>query len=316
MVQPTTKMLHTSQHVPVDKASVDAQIEYILAKHPVKSTANVNKWLVKAITHIDLTTLSGDDTRSNVTRLCRKAADTLPPNILKSLNLEQKVKTAAVCVYPSKVKDAYDALKNLNLLKEINIASVATGFPSGLYSLETRLQEIKFAVSNGATEIDVVLDRSLVLTGQWDALFHEVQQMKKACGPAHLKVILGVGQLATYENVYRASMVSMEAGADFIKTSTGFEQVNATLPVGLVMCRAIRNYYHMTGIKVGLKPAGGVRTARDAINWLVLVYSELGPEWLTPSLFRIGASGLLDNIVDELEKRNVVVENTNKTLTL
>lgn len=303
MAEITSKKLNL-KNVYVNKTSLEAQIKTILSTHHVKSPNNVNAWLLKAITLIDLTTLSGDDTRSNVFRLCRKAANALPSELTDELDLKDKIRTAAVCVYPNRVKDAYEALKSLNVLEEVNIASVATGFPSGLYPLKTRLQEIQFAVSNGATEIDVVLDRSLVLTGQWDTLYNEVREMKAACGPAHLKVILGIGQLGSYENVYKASMISMEAGADFIKTSTGMEAVNATLPVGLVMCRAIRKHYQNTGIKVGFKPAGGIKTAQDAINWLVLVYTELGPEWLTPKLFRLGASSLLDSIIGSIIRKS------------
>ncbi|CAH0627214.1 unnamed protein product [Chrysodeixis includens] len=305
MVQPTSTVLdkESLKNVHINKSNVDTQIKCILDTNPVTSTTNHNAWVLKAISVIDLTTLAGDDTRSNVFRLCAKAANPLPSSILEKLELKEKVRTAAVCVYPSRVKDAYEAIKLMNLNKEINIASVATGFPSGLYPFETRVQEIKFAVNSGATEIDVVLDRSLVLTGQWDALFNEVQQMRKACGDAHLKVILGVGELGSYNNIYKASMISMMAGADFIKTSTGKEAVNATLPIGLVMCRAIRKYYQMTGVRIGLKPAGGIKTTRDAINWLVLVYTELGPEWLTPKLFRIGASSLLDELV-----QNIILE--------
>ncbi|XP_041976094.1 deoxyribose-phosphate aldolase [Aricia agestis] len=277
----------------LDRNSIETQIQRILKKNTVTQPVLYKEWLLKAVSVIDLTTLSGDDTKSNVTRLCIKAAN--PIN-------NKSIKTAAVCVYPNRVEDAFQAIKRMDLLDEIQIASVATGFPSGLYPLETRLQEVKFAVSKGATEIDVVLDRSLVLTGQWNKLYEEVIEMKKACGTAHLKVILGVGELGTYENVYNASMVAMYAGADFIKTSTGKEAVNATLPIGLVMCRAIRHYYELTGKKIGLKPAGGIKTARDAVNWLVLVYTELGVEWLSPTLFRIGASSLLGEIEKELDK--------------
>lgn len=303
-----SKVLESSnlRKIYINKSNVDSQIQTILDTHPITTPDVLNAWLLKAVTVIDLTTLSGDDARSNVFRLCTKAANPLPSDLLKKLDLKEPIRTAAVCVYSTKVKDAYEAIKLMNLTSEINIAAVATGFPSGLYPLETRLQEIKYAVSSGATEIDVVLDRSLALTGQWDALYDEVKQMKKACGPAHLKVILGVGELGSYENVYRASMISMMAGADFIKTSTGKEAVNATLPIGLVMCRAIRRHYQNTGIRVGLKPAGGIKTARDAVNWLVLVYTELGPEWLTPKLFRIGASSLLAELVN-----NIVVEKKN-----
>ncbi|CAK1604098.1 unnamed protein product [Parnassius mnemosyne] len=292
------------KNIYVDKNTLESQIEIILKTHPVISKEHLNAWLLKTISLIDLTTLSGDDTRSNVVRLCLKAANPISTSILKRLKLndENKIRTAAVCVYPTRVADARDIIMKMGLTDTIKIASVATGFPSGLYPLESRLQEIKFAVENGATEIDVVLDRSLVLMGKWETLFNEVVQMRKACGKVHLKVILGVGELGSYENVYKASMVSMMAGADFIKTSTGKEAVNATLPVGLVMCRAIRNFYLTTGVKVGLKPAGGIKTAEDAVNWLVLVHSELGAEWLRPELFRIGASSLLDVIEKHLDK--------------
>ncbi|CAH2075225.1 unnamed protein product, partial [Iphiclides podalirius] len=292
------------KNVFLDKTTLESQVELLLKTKHVTSMENVNTWLLKAISLIDLTTLSGDDTRSNVFRLCLKAAYPLSTSILKRLkiNEENKIRTAAVCVYPTRVPDAYDIIKQMGLTETIKIASVATGFPSGLYPLESRLQEIKFAVANGATEIDVVMDRSLALMGKWDTLYSEVEQMRKACGEAHLKVILGVGELGSYENVYKAAMLSMAAGADFIKTSTGKEAVNATLPVGLVMCRAIRNFYQITGVKVGLKPAGGIKTARDAINWLLLVHSELGPEWLCPDLFRIGASSLLGVIEKHLDE--------------
>ncbi|XP_072940282.1 deoxyribose-phosphate aldolase [Epargyreus clarus] len=292
--------------VHINKKSIENEVQSILEKNVVSSKRNYAMWLVKAISLIDLTTLSGDDTRSNVLRLCIKAANPVSVEILKKLDLEgRKITTAAVCVYPNRVKDAFDAIKKMDLLKEIQIASVATGFPTGLYPLNSRLQEITFAIANGATEIDIVLDRSLVLMGKWNVLYEEVCKMKVHCGSAHMKVILGVGELGSYENVYKASIVSMMAGADFIKTSTGKETVNATLPIGLVMCRAIRHYYEMTGVKIGLKPAGGIKTAKDAVNWLVLVHSELGPEWLTPQLFRIGASTLLDDIGKTLK------ENTN-----
>ncbi|XP_013141487.1 PREDICTED: deoxyribose-phosphate aldolase [Papilio polytes] len=282
-------------NVYISKNSLENQIRCILNDYPIVENDTIKPWLLQVISVIDLTTLSGDDTRSNVIRLCQKAANPLKCDLLNKLGIDNnKLRTAAVCVYPTRVPDAHDIIKQMGLTDTIQIASVATGFPSGLYPLVSRLQEISIAISKGATEIDVVLDRSLVLTGKWDDVYNEVVQMRKACGDAHLKVILGVGELGTYENVYKASMISMLAGADFIKTSTGKEAVNATLPVGLVMCRAIRNFYQLTGVKVGLKPAGGIKTARDAINWLVLVYTELGPEWITPDLFRIGASSLLD----------------------
>ncbi|CAH0401276.1 unnamed protein product [Chilo suppressalis] len=289
----------------INKISVDSQINIILKNNPVFKKNSVDAWLLRAVSLIDLTTLAGDDTESNVTRLCIKAANPLPTRLsdeLEKLRENESLRTAAVCVYPSRVKNAYKTIKRMELTDTLQIAAVATGFPSGLYPLKTRLEEIALTVAEGATEIDVVLDRSLVLTGQWEVLFKEVEEMKKSCGPAHMKVILGVGELGTYENVYKASMVSMYAGADFIKTSTGKEAVNATLPVGLVMCRAIRYFYQETGKKVGLKPAGGIKTPQDAVNWLVLVHTELGAEWLTPKLFRIGASSLLDVIENFLTK--------------
>ncbi|CAG9560365.1 unnamed protein product [Danaus chrysippus] len=295
-VYPKTLDTKILNEVYINKNSIDAQVEKILNRFPVSNPINKD-WLYRVISVIDLTTLGGDDTRSNVVRLCNRAANPLGVD-----QNDIKVRTAAVCVYPNRIKDAYETISRLNLKKDVQIASVATGFPSGQYPLSTRLQEIKFALDNGATEIDVVIDRSLVLMGEWETLYDELLQMKRACGRAHLKVILGVGELGSYENVYNASIVSMMAGADFIKTSTGKEAVNATLPVGLVMCRAIRNYYLMTGTKVGLKPAGGIKTSKDAVNWLTLVYNELGEEWLSPKLFRIGASSLLDVIIRDIQK--------------
>lgn len=235
-----------------------------------------------------------------------------------------KVHTAAVCVYPSRVKDAYEKLGRLNKLSEINIAAgnppyplpltlnwfpsfkqnflVATGFPSGQYPLQTRLAEITSAIENGATEIDVVVDRNLVLLNEWEKLYAELVEMRKACGETvHLKTILAIGECGSMENVYKASMVAMMAGSDFIKTSTGKETVNATLPVGLVMIWAIMDFKERTGRKIGLKPAGGVRSVKDAIAWLNLIKNTLGDEWITPELFRFGASGLVDNIEKHLE---------------
>ncbi|KAL4718698.1 hypothetical protein ACJJTC_004996 [Scirpophaga incertulas] len=300
------KLLH---NIHINRSNIHHQVDSLLRLNPVNKKENIIAWLMKAISLIDLTTLAGDDTRSNVIRLCIKAGHPLSQDVVKNLDFgETTVTTAAVCVYPSRVKDAYESIKRMGLSKKLQIAAVATGFPSGLYPLKTRLEEIRLAIESGATEIDVVIDRSLVLTGQWTTLYQEVQEMRKACHNVHLKVILGVGELGTYENIYKASMVSMYAGADFIKTSTGKEAINATLPVGLVMCRAIRHFYQQTGIKVGLKPAGGIKTVSDTLDWLVLVKVELGSEWLSPKLFRIGASSLLDviekylkNVTDNLE---------------
>ncbi|XP_076031465.1 deoxyribose-phosphate aldolase [Oratosquilla oratoria] len=256
-------------------------------------------WLLRAVSCIDLTTLSGDDTDSNVERLCRKAANPVRQDILKSLGFEKGSLTCgAVCVYPARVAGAVHILKKLNA--DIPVAAVATGFPAGQYHLKTRLEEIRLTVADGASEIDIVINREMALTGNWEGLYNELQAMREACGDAHMKAILAVGELGSLNNVYKASLVAMMAGADFIKTSTGKEGVNAILPVGIVMCRAIREFYQRTGHKVGFKPAGGIRTAKDALAWLVLIKEELGNDWLNNHMFRIGASGLLTDIERQL----------------
>uniref|UniRef100_A0A023GID5 Deoxyribose-phosphate aldolase n=1 Tax=Amblyomma triste TaxID=251400 RepID=A0A023GID5_AMBTT len=258
-------------------------------------------WLLRAITCIDLTTLSGDDTYSNVYRLCSKAAHPLREDILEALDVpKEDVTTGAVCVYPARVADCVKSFKAIQPSKKIPIAAVATGFPTGQYALSSRLQEIQFAVESGASEIDIVINRTAALTGDWETVYNEVCAMKKACGEAHLKTILATGELGSLRNVYAASMVCMMAGADFIKTSTGKEGVNAILPVGITMARAIWDYYTDTKIKVGFKPAGGIRTAKDALLWQFLMKEELGDDWLQPDLFRIGASGLLGDIERQL----------------
>ncbi|XP_022914275.1 deoxyribose-phosphate aldolase [Onthophagus taurus] len=289
----------------VNLSAVNEQAKHLIGSKPLKDEYYI-AWLLKAITLIDLTTLAGDDTNSNVTRLCLKASRPIPEDLLEYLGFsyDQKcpIRTAAVCVYPSKVNDASTALKKMGLHGKINVASVATGFPSGQFPLHTRLDEIKYAVGEGATEIDIVIDRSLVLTGQWELLYKELKAMREACGEAHMKAILATGELTNLNNVYKASLIAMMAGSDFIKTSTGKESINATLPFGIVMSRAIIDYYQRTGYKVGLKPAGGIRTSTDAINWLVMVKELLGKEWLSPELFRFGASGLLGDIEHSLYK--------------
>lgn len=254
-------------------------------------------WLVKALQLIDLTTLSGDDTPGRVHRLCAKARQPLREDLVEALGLPEPPHVGAVCVYPTMVAPAVQALAGSG----IPVASVATGFPAGLTPLPLRLEEIRMALADGAAEIDIVITRAHVLTQDWQALYDEVKAMREACGGAHLKAILATGDLKTLRNVYKASMVAMMAGADFIKTSTGKEEVNATLPVSLVMCRAIRDYLALTGFKIGFKPAGGVRTAKDALNWLILIKEELGREWLEPDLFRIGASALLGDIERQIE---------------
>jgi deoxyribose-phosphate aldolase len=255
-------------------------------------------WLLKAVQAIDLTTLAGDDTPGRVHRLCAKARNPLRHDIVEALGLAPgEIKTGAVCVYPTMVASAAQALEGSG----IPVASVATGFPAGLTPLPQRLAEIRFAVAEGAGEIDIVVTRAHVLTGNWQALYEEIVQMRQACGNAHMKAILATGDLKTLTNVYRASMVAMMAGSDFIKTSTGMEAVNATLPVSLVMARAIRDYHEATGFKIGFKPAGGIRKAKDALDWLVLMKEELSREWLEADLFRLGASALLTDIERQLE---------------
>ncbi|KAL3048394.1 hypothetical protein OYC64_007047 [Pagothenia borchgrevinki] len=252
-------------------------------------------WLLKAVTCIDLTTLAGDDTPSNVHRLCLKAIQPVRHDLLKEMDMHDKgVMTGAVCVYPSRVADAVKTLKAAN--SSLPVASVATGFPAGQTPLETRLQEVRLAVADGATEIDIVINRTLAITGKWEAMYDEIRQFREACGDAHMKTILAIGELGTFTNVYKASLVSMMAGSDFIKTSTGKESVNATYPVAIVMVRAIRDYFLCTGHKVGFKPAGGIRTAQESLVWLTLIKEELGNDWLSPLLFRLGASSLLADI--------------------
>ena len=254
-------------------------------------------WLVKALQCIDLTTLAGDDTPARVHRLCAKAMRPLRDDIVEGLKLAAMPKVGAVCVYPTMVPHAVKAL----LGSGIAVASVATGFPAGLTPLALRLAEIKYAVNEGADEIDIVIFRSQVLRQEWSALYDEIAAMREACGAAHMKAILATGDLKTLRNVYKASMVAMQAGADFIKTSTGKEDVNATLPVSLTMLRALRDYGEMTGFNIGFKPAGGLKTAKDAMNWLILMKEELGRRWLEPDLFRIGASSMLADIERQLE---------------
>lgn len=255
-------------------------------------------WLLRAITLMDLTTLQGDDTPARVRRLCAKARAPVRQDLLAALGAEGLgIRVAAVCVYHGLVPAAVDALRGTG----IPVAAVSTGFPAGLSPFPQRVAEIRASVEAGADEIDVVITRGHVLAGDWQALYDEVRTFRDACGDAHIKVILGTGELGTLRNVARASVVAMMAGADFIKTSTGKEPVNATLPVGLVMARAIRDYLDRTGYRVGFKPAGGIRTAKDALDWLAMMKDELGEPWLRPELFRFGASGLLTDIERQLE---------------
>ena len=253
-------------------------------------------WLLQAIKCMDLTTLSGDDTIGRVKRLCAKAKTPISKALLKNLGLDD-IKVGAVCVYHDMIEAAVAKLRGTG----IPVAAVSTGFPAGLSPLPLRIAEIEYSVSAGASEIDIVISRRHVLTQNWKALYEEVQAFRKACGSAHIKTILATGELGTLRNVARASAVCMMAGADFIKTSTGKEPVNATLPVSLVMVRAIREYYEKTGYKIGYKPAGGISKAKDALTYLCLIKEELGDQWLNPELFRFGASSLLGDIERQLE---------------
>jgi deoxyribose-phosphate aldolase len=285
------------ESVGVNASAVERRAATLTTRRSVKKEYQA-AWLVKALTCIDLTTLAGDDTPERVRRLCAKARRPLSDDLLAALGLSDAPPTvAAVCVYPTMVAPAFRALEGSG----IPVASVATGFPAGLTPLKQRLEEIRYAVGEGAREIDIVITRAHVLGRDWPALYDEVAAMREASGLAHLKAILGTGDLKTLRNVYAASMVAMQAGADFIKTSTGKEDVNATLPVSLVMVRALRAYRDRTGADIGFKPAGGLRAAKDALAWLILMKEELGLPWMQPDLFRIGASGLLTDIERQLD---------------
>ncbi|MCP4460082.1 MAG: deoxyribose-phosphate aldolase [Cytophagales bacterium] len=255
-------------------------------------------WLIRAISCIDLTTLAGDDTPGNVVRLCAKAMHPVREDLVQGLGFSpEDIKVGAVCVYHNLIKTAVDTLEG----SSIPVAAVSTGFPAGQITHRQKLNEIRASVKAGAKEIDIVISRAKVLAGDWRGLYKEVQEFREACGEAHMKTILATGELSTLTNVAKASHVCMMAGADFIKTSTGKESVNATMPVSIVMVRAIREYYERTGFKVGYKPAGGIRKAKQAVEWLIMIKEELGDEWLSNELFRFGASGLLTDIERQLE---------------
>lgn len=283
-------------------ASVQANtsaIERRAASLPGRRSVKKNyqaAWLCKAVSLMDLTTLSGDDSEGRVKRLCAKARQPVSQHILEALGMDG-LTTGAVCVYHDMVETAVTALQGTN----IPVAAVSTGFPAGLSPFHLRIQEIRDSVAAGAQEIDIVISRRHVLTGNWQALYDEMREMREACGDAHVKAILATGELGTLRNVARASLICMMAGADFIKTSTGKEPVNATLPVTLTMIRAIRDYQDRTGIKVGYKPAGGISKAKDSLVYLSMIKDELGDRWLQPDLFRFGASSLLGDIERQLE---------------
>ncbi|HEY7984265.1 MAG TPA: deoxyribose-phosphate aldolase [Ktedonobacterales bacterium] len=281
----------------VNRSAVERRAATLATRRTVKKEWQA-AWLLRAITCIDLTTLAGDDTPGNVRRLCAKARSPMRPDLAAALGVaDLNVRVGAVCVYHELITTAVEALRGSG----IPVAAVSTGFPAGQSPLETKLDEIRASVAAGAAEIDIVISRAHVLTGDWPALYDEVRAFRAACGAAHMKTILATGDLGTLTNVARASHVCMMAGADFIKTSTGKESVNATLPVSLVMLRAIREYQAATGQRVGFKPAGGIRGAKQALDWLMLLYEELGDDWTHPDLFRIGASGVLTDIERQLE---------------
>jgi deoxyribose-phosphate aldolase len=286
------------ESVRVNTSALERRAATLVTRRTVKKDWQI-AWLLRAITCMDLTTLSGDDTDARVRRLCAKARQPLQNELIEKLGIaDLRIRVGAVCVYHLFVETAVRALEGSG----IPVAAVSTGFPAGLSPLPERIAEIHSSVAAGAQEIDVVITRAHVFGGEWQKLYDEILAFKDACGPAHLKVILGTGDLVTLRNVAKASVVAMMAGADFIKTSTGKETVNATLPVGLVMARAIREYAEETGMAVGFKPAGGIRTAKQSLEWLALMKEELGDAWLAPHLFRLGASsGMLADIERQLE---------------
>ena len=286
------------QSLRVNRSAVEARAVELGTRRSFKVEAQAAAYL-GAIRCIDLTTLAGDDTAGRVARLCAKALAPLEQEIVQALGLNSPLTVAAVCVYPAQVKSAAQFLNG-----RIPVASVATGFPAGQTFQQLKLKEIELAMKAGATEIDVVISREKVLTGKWKSLYDEIVAYRDACGSrARLKTILGVGNLETLTNVATASAIAIMAGSDIIKTSTGFEPTNATLPSGLVMVRQIRRFMDLGVLgkrRVGFKPAGGIRSAKDSMLWLTLMLEELGPDWTKPELFRIGASGLLNDIERQL----------------
>jgi deoxyribose-phosphate aldolase len=299
-LQPNTGIpldLNWVQEIRVNTSAVERRAQSQVARRTVKKDWQA-AWLLRAITCMDLTTLSGDDTDERVRRLCAKGRRPLQQHLAEKLRIEKlEVKVAAICVYHLFVETALRALEGSG----VHVAAVSTGFPAGLSPLTERVAEIRRSVEAGAHEIDVVITRAHVFGARWQAMYDEIAAFRQACGNAHMKVILATGDLVTLRNVARASVVAMMAGADFIKTSTGKETINATLPVGLVMARAIREYGERTGMAVGFKAAGGIRTAKQSTDWLAMMKEELGPPWMRAELFRFGASGLLGDIERQLE---------------
>ncbi len=283
--------------VRINRSAIERRAATMSTRRTVKKDWQA-AWLLHAVKTIDLTTLSGDDTPGTVKRLCAKAIQPIRTQLLQDLGVSDlKLKTGAVCVYHTFVSTAVAALNGSG----IPVAAVSTGFPAGLSPFPQKIEEIKASVRDGASEIDIVISREYVLNGEWKRLYDEVKAFREACGPAHMKAIIATGELGTLKNIMRASLVCMQAGSDFIKTSTGKEPTNATIAGSLVMVRAVRQYHEQTGIKVGFKPAGGIRTAKQALDWMILMKEELGDEWLQPHLFRMGASALINDIERQLE---------------
>lgn len=289
--------LDVVERIHVNRSAAERRATTLAGRRTVKKAWQA-AWMIRAVTSMDLTTLGGDDTPGTVRRLCAKAIRPLSDEVIDALKVRDlQIKVAAVCVYHAMVPTAVKALEGTG----IPVAAVAAGFPHGLSPLRERIHEISASVNEGASEIDIVITRAHVLNSEWRALYDEVQMFREACGDAHLKTILATGELGTLTNVARASQVCMMAGADFIKTSTGKESTNATIPVGLTMMRMIRDYHERYGFRIGFKPAGGIRTAKSALDWLILVKEELGDRWLQSDLFRLGASTLLADIERQLD---------------
>ena len=282
-------------NIKINLSAIERRTSTLIKRRTVKKEFQV-AWLLKAITLIDLTTLSGDDTFGKVDRLCKKALNPIANNILSKLEInEDAVKVGAVCVYHHLVSQAKNQLKG-----QLPIAAVSTGFPAGLSSFSTRKKEVVDSIKSGANEIDIVINRGFVIQNNWKKLYDEVKSFKLAANKTKIKAILGVGDLETMRNVAKASLVCMMAGADFIKTSTGKESINANLNNSLVMLRMIREFHEFSGKKIGFKPAGGISTAKSVLEFLILVMEELGEDWLNPNLLRIGASSLLIDIERQL----------------
>ena len=283
--------------ISINRSAIERRCKNYGVRRSIKKDKQA-AWLLKAITLMDLTTLSGDDTKARVRRLCSKAKKPLNPTLSKALGVDSlNLGVAAVCVY----HDMLSAAKKNLSHTEINLAAVSTGFPAGLSPLPLRMQEIEYSVASGANEIDIVISRRHVLEGNWQELYNEVKLFREKCGEAHMKTILATGELGNLSNIARASQICMMAGADFIKTSTGKESTNATLPVSLVMIRMIRDYYNETGIRIGFKAAGGISDTKTALTYMTMIQEELGRRWLEPDLFRFGASSLLGDIERQLD---------------